>query len=101
MLNVSLAVLIHDVVLSSATDVSTTSAARRASFLALDAIEGDPEFMTRTCDCRVLSQARKAAKKEQMASFRNFEEAEEQIVEGVLISDGDNQTSAIPEEAGP
>lgn len=79
-----LTVLVHDVVLTSATDVSATAAARRASDLALDAIEGDNLFMSRTCDCRMQNLARKAAKKAQKGTTLNGEEVEEQIVEGVL-----------------
>ena len=77
-------VLVHDVVLTSATDVSTTTAARRASDLALDAIEGDPHFMSRTCNCRAQNLARKAAKKAQKGTLHNGEEVEEQLVESVL-----------------
>lgn len=44
--------LVHDVILASGEDLVPTTAAKRASFSALDALEGDPEFMTRTCDCR-------------------------------------------------
>lgn len=38
-------------------------AARRASLSALDALEGDAEFLTRTCDCRTHAQARKVQKR--------------------------------------
>ena len=37
-------------------------ASRRASFLALDALEGDTEFLSRTCDCRALNEASKGSK---------------------------------------
>ncbi|KAH8113318.1 ribonuclease III [Phellopilus nigrolimitatus] len=56
-------VVIHDIILASATDISASAAARRASDMALDALAGDPHFMSRNCDCRVLTLARKAAKK--------------------------------------
>ncbi|KAL5508450.1 DCL1_2 [Sanghuangporus vaninii] len=56
-------IVIHGIILATATDISVNSCARRASEMALDAIEGDPLFMNRHCDCRALSQARKAAKK--------------------------------------
>ncbi|KAF8974226.1 hypothetical protein BDZ97DRAFT_3979 [Flammula alnicola] len=45
-------VVVHDIVLASAEDTTPTSAARLASFFALDALEGDADFMTKTCDCR-------------------------------------------------
>ncbi|KAL5527188.1 hypothetical protein ACEPAG_5979 [Sanghuangporus baumii] len=56
-------IVIHGIILATATDTSVNSCARRVSEMALDAIEGDPLFMNRHCDCRALSQARKAAKK--------------------------------------
>ncbi|EJD00954.1 ribonuclease III [Fomitiporia mediterranea MF3/22] len=56
-------VIVHDIVLASASDTSVTASARRASDIALDAIEGDPSFMARYCDCRAINQAKKAAKK--------------------------------------
>lgn len=82
-------VIVHDVILASTTDIAGNTAARRASFLALDAIEGDPEFLTRTCDCREVIQARKATKKANKKTPRNAEEDEEQIVEDVLASDAE------------
>src|SRR5260221_10139846 len=56
-------VVVHDVILASGDDVSPSTAARRASFFALDALEGDPEFMTRTCDCRTHQSHKKPRKK--------------------------------------
>ncbi|SRR6266511_1106725 len=56
-------VVVHDVILSSGEDVNPATAARRASFFALDALEGDPEFMTRTCDCRTHQEHNKPRKK--------------------------------------
>ncbi|KAF5387826.1 hypothetical protein D9615_000336 [Tricholomella constricta] len=45
-------ILVHEVILASAEDPDPTIAARRASFFALDALEGDSGFFARTCDCR-------------------------------------------------
>ncbi|KAI0786396.1 hypothetical protein C8Q75DRAFT_271436 [Abortiporus biennis] len=45
-------VVVHDIILASATDESTVIALRRAASYALDALEGDPDFMMRECDCR-------------------------------------------------
>lgn len=84
----------HDVVLASATDTSPSAAARKASFLALDAIEGDPGFLTRTCDCRVQSQARRAAKKARKAPSPG-NDAEEQLVEDALGSGSDNRLKTL------
>lgn len=82
-------VIVHDIVLTSTTDIAGNTAARRASLLALDAIEGDPEFLARTCDCREVIEARKATKKANKKTPRNVEEAEEQVVEDALASDAE------------
>ncbi|KAF8913820.1 hypothetical protein CPB84DRAFT_1832684 [Gymnopilus junonius] len=74
-------VLVHDIILASADDVTPTSAARQASLLALDAIEGDPNFMTRTCDCRTHLTYKKLKKKSA------FEEALERALAGTLDDD--------------
>jgi endoribonuclease Dicer len=70
-------VVVHDVILASATDTTATLAARRASLSALDALEGDAVFMARTCDCRTNTQARKGKKQvldQVMADFGDEEE---------------------------
>ncbi|KAH7916192.1 hypothetical protein BJ138DRAFT_996390 [Hygrophoropsis aurantiaca] len=56
-------VVVHDIILASAPDATKHSAGRRASILALDALEGDPDFMAHNCDCRMSIQNRKARKK--------------------------------------
>lgn len=58
------AVLVHDVILTSADDNIASVAARRASLIALDALEGDSGFLARTCNCRLNSQLTKEEKKE-------------------------------------
>jgi len=55
-------VICHDVILASAIDLTAQLASRRASFLALDALEGDTEFLSRTCDCRATNEASKGSK---------------------------------------
>ncbi|KAF5393919.1 hypothetical protein D9757_000107 [Collybiopsis confluens] len=45
-------VLVHNVILASSRDEHGISGARVASCIALDALEGDPGFLSRTCDCR-------------------------------------------------
>jgi len=77
-------ILVHDVVLSTATDTSASTAARRASFMALDAIEGDPGFLPRTCNCRANNITKRRAKKS-MKDFLDGDDADEKIVESVLI----------------
>lgn len=73
----------HDIVLSAATDVSAPIAARRACYYALDALEGDPTFMNRTCDCRGSKQTKKKAKLANV-SLLNIDEDDEMAVEGAL-----------------
>ncbi|KIJ20171.1 hypothetical protein PAXINDRAFT_126718 [Paxillus involutus ATCC 200175] len=44
--------VIHQITLASAMGGTAQAAGRAASMLALDALQGDPGFMSRTCDCR-------------------------------------------------
>ncbi|KIK65355.1 hypothetical protein GYMLUDRAFT_56087 [Collybiopsis luxurians FD-317 M1] len=44
-------VLVHDVVLASSQDEHVISGAKVTSRIALDALEGDPGFLARTCNC--------------------------------------------------
>ncbi|KDR83836.1 hypothetical protein GALMADRAFT_150895 [Galerina marginata CBS 339.88] len=81
-------VLVHEVILASAEDTTPTSAARQASLLALDAIEGDADFMTRTCDCRTHLTHKKLRKK------TAFEEALERALAGE--DDGDDNEFGRP-----
>ncbi|TDL29625.1 ribonuclease III [Rickenella mellea] len=94
------AVVVHDIILASAEDPSSTFAARRASFLALDALEGDSTFLTRTCDCRARTQKKKAERKSLKKGNQSPVEMEEMIVEGVLASDPevDDNDRALPAE---
>ncbi|KAG8753081.1 hypothetical protein FRC14_006464 [Serendipita sp. 396] len=54
---------VHNVILTVGIDASPVLAARKASLEALDALEGDPAFMSRVCDCRAKAEQRKAAKR--------------------------------------
>ena len=47
--------MVHNVILADAQDANASLAARRASITALDALEGDPNFLNRACDCRINS----------------------------------------------
>jgi endoribonuclease Dicer len=88
--SIQYAVIVHDVVLASALDTTSAFAARRASESALDALEGDAQFLTRTCDCRTHAQARKAQKKAMKQILSGFADDEEEdllSVEGVLAED--------------
>ncbi|KIM21363.1 hypothetical protein M408DRAFT_104950 [Serendipita vermifera MAFF 305830] len=66
-------VVVHDVILAGGVDPAPTFAARRASFEALDALEGDPQFMDRLCDCRAKAEQRKAAKRAARAQLGKAE----------------------------
>ena len=91
----------HGFVLGTASDATYNLASRRSSFLALDALENDPEFMTRVCYCRALSDARKAAKRQNNTKnqldkdsggsrVREQADIDEQLdVEGLLGADDD------------
>ncbi len=74
----------HDFVLSSATVTSASTAARRASVMALDAIEGDPGFLPRTCNCRANNTVKRRAKKSTKAAFLDVDDVDEKTVESVL-----------------
>ncbi|PVF99771.1 hypothetical protein CPB86DRAFT_756304 [Serendipita vermifera] len=56
-------IVVHDVILAIGADSSATVASKYASFEALDALEGDPDFMPRVCDCRSRAEQRKGEKK--------------------------------------
>ncbi|KAJ3544007.1 hypothetical protein NM688_g5792 [Phlebia brevispora] len=56
-------VLVHGLVLASASDMVGGSALRRAATTALDVLSSDPGFITRVCDCRITRQNKKAQKK--------------------------------------
>lgn len=62
------AVIVHGVTLAIAEDALSSAAARAVALSALDALDRDPDFMTRTCDCRTVQQSKKAKKvqKEQL-----------------------------------
>ncbi|TFK55753.1 ribonuclease III [Heliocybe sulcata] len=80
--NFRLSVVVHDTILAAAASTSSFSASRRASFCALDALEGDPDFMRRTCNCRLQSQVRHAVKKALKDIWRD--EGDDEVVEAVL-----------------
>lgn len=80
-------VIIHDIVLSKALDITAATSARKASDMALNVIQKDPQFMARTCGCREQTNAKRAERKAQKAAAatKGAEEAEEQMVESVLM----------------
>ena len=76
-------VIVHDIILSSAMDSTSTLAAKIASLNALDALEGDWNFMIRTCDCRAMCQLKKA-KKKVLKEYRDLQDTDELAVELAL-----------------
>lgn len=90
-------VIVHDIVLSSATDLMTSVAARLASLFALDALEGDAGFLTRMCDCRTRSQTKKPNQSKVLEHILSgFGEDMEEAVNKVPI--GKDTTSAAKVE---
>ena len=84
--------VIHEVTLASAVGSTAAYAAKRAAVFALDAIEGDPEFITRNCDCRAKAQAKKAHKKalkQMLASLQEQMEDQEMVERALTLSEGD------------
>lgn len=77
-------------ILAGGIDPSSTFAARRASFEALDALEGDPNFMSRLCDCRAKTEQRKAAKR---AARAKIEKVESKPVQNMDISEEEDDQS--------
>lgn len=73
-----LTVIVHDIVLARGIETTSAKAARLASLQALDALEGDSGFIRRTCDCRIMAQARKAQKKA-IGRFENFGDESEAL----------------------
>ncbi|EGO27424.1 hypothetical protein SERLADRAFT_446652 [Serpula lacrymans var. lacrymans S7.9] len=78
-------VVIHDVILAAATDTSAAMASRRASALAIDALEGDAGFLGRTCDCRNLAQAKKGRKKAVDKILADLQDKEGKDIEASLL----------------
>ncbi|KAF5369839.1 hypothetical protein D9758_001134 [Tetrapyrgos nigripes] len=75
-------VLVHDVVLASAPDTTTMSATRYASMLALDALEGEADFLQRTCNCwESGKQFREWAIERQKAVFEEMIASEQRVNE--------------------
>ncbi|KAF8268238.1 hypothetical protein EI94DRAFT_1661195 [Lactarius quietus] len=85
-------VVIHDVILASAAGPSAVYASKQAAVYALDAIEGDPDFIARTCDCRAKTQAKKANKKalkQMLASLQDQGEDLQSAKKTSTVVDGD------------
>ncbi|KAL4075936.1 hypothetical protein J3A83DRAFT_4088626 [Scleroderma citrinum] len=59
-------VVVHDIILASATATTVNTASRAASLTALDALEGDPDFMNGTCACRSGTQGKRVVLIEEM-----------------------------------
>ena len=80
---------------------TAANGAKRAAVNALDAIEGDPEFITRTCDCRAKTQAKKAHKKalkNMLASLQEQDDDQEAVERALTLVGGDEDGVIV--EAG-
>jgi endoribonuclease Dicer len=79
---------------------TTANAAKNAAVYALDAIEGDPGFITRTCDCRAKTQAKKAHKalKHMLATLQEQDDDQEAVEKALALMDGDEDGAIV--EAG-
>jgi endoribonuclease Dicer len=85
-------VVIHDIILAGAVGATAAFATKQAAVYALDAIEGDPDFIARTCDCRAKTQAKKAHKKalkQMLASLQEQSEDQQAVENALTILDGD------------
>jgi endoribonuclease Dicer len=96
-------VVIHEVTLASAVGPTAAYAAKRVAVCALDAIEGDPGFIIRTCDCRAKAQAKKAQKKalkQMLASLQEQIEDQEMVERTLTLSDGDEDGAMMETSEG-
>lgn len=93
-------VIVHEVTLASAMGPTAAYAAKHAAIYALDAIEGDPEFITRTCDCRAKTQAKKAQKKalkQMLVSLQEQSDDQEAVEKALTLVDCDDEDGAMVE----
>ena len=91
-------VIVHEVTLANAMGPTAAYAAKHAAIYALDAIEGDPEFITRTCDCRAKTQAKKAQKKalkQMLVSLQEQSDDQEAVEKALTLMDGDDDGAIV------
>jgi endoribonuclease Dicer len=67
-------VLVHEIILTR-----MEGTARRASLAALDALEGDSDFLARTCDCRSKSNPTKREREEAQQLLKLEEDEREML----------------------
>lgn len=95
--------VIHEITLASAVGPTAAYAAKRAAVCALDAIEGDAGFITRTCDCRARTQAKKAHKKalkQMLASLQDQSDDQEAVERVLTVLDGDEDGVTVETSDG-
>ncbi|KAG5716521.1 Dicer-like protein 1 [Termitomyces sp. T112] len=78
-------VVVHDIILASAEDRDPAIAARRASFFALDALDGDSGFFARTCDCRIVQTSGKELIAKDKRSEQMYVEDESEVEAGRIM----------------
>ena len=81
-------VVVHGQVIASAVDPSNTIATRRAALAALDFLANNPDFLSRTCNCKTSAAEQKKApaktETEPTPKKKNEEEASEAEVEDLM-----------------
>lgn len=65
-------VLVHGIELASATNTSSSLVIRKVATAALDALQGNPDFMSRTCDCKTSQDSKRQFSSAQLG----YEDAE-------------------------
>jgi hypothetical protein len=86
-------VVCHGVVLASSIGNSMSQASRAVSSLSLAALEGDPDFIPRTCTCRI---KRRDEKRELEASKIQEDNSDEMDVDPSAVSVDHMQKFQIP-----
>lgn len=78
-------VVVHSQVIASAVDPSNTIATRRAALTALDFLANNPDFLSRTCNCKTsTAEQKKAPAKTELTTKKDEEEASEAEVEDLM-----------------
>lgn len=93
-------VVVHEVILASGEDTTHVLAARLAALFALDALEGDASFMTRTCDCRAHIVRKKVRKKSafEQALDNALKNGEMDVSLDSKLEDDEMEETETPEE---
>lgn len=94
-------VICHDIILSSAIDTTLPLATRRGCYMALDALEGDPEFLTRTCDCRAILAAERAERRRVALQQRQPASSDAAVDDSKSIEGKEQEEEKVKEDEPP